>query len=104
MEELHLFPEEALTGTRALFFNLGEGMDVILSAMQQLREKNIPVELYHEPSKFDKQFRYAEKKKIPYAVIIGSKEITEKNAVVKDLRTGEQTTIPLANLEKSLFI
>ncbi len=104
MEELQLFPEEALTGTRALFFNLGEGLDVVLSVMQQLRGKNIPVELFHEPSKFDKQFRYAEKKKIPFAVIIGSKEISEKNAVVKDLRTGVQTTIPLANLEKSLFI
>ena len=104
MEELRLFPEEALTGTRALFFNLGEGLDVVLSAMHQLRAKNIAVELFHEPSKFDKQFRYAEKKKIPYAVIIGSKEISEQNAVVKDLRTGQQVTIPLANLEKSLFI
>lgn len=104
MEELHLFPEEALTGTCALFFNMEEGMEVILPVMQQLRSKGIAVELFHEPSKFDKQFRYAEKKKIPYAVIIGSKEIESKTAVVKDLRTGKQESIALANLEKYLFI
>jgi histidyl-tRNA synthetase len=104
MEELQLFPEEALTGTHALFFNMNEGMEVILPLMQQLREKGIPVELFHEPAKFDKQFRYAEKKKIPYAVIIGSKEVADNSVVVKDIRTGKQETIPLANLEKSLFI
>jgi histidyl-tRNA synthetase len=104
MEELQLFPQEALNGTRALFFNLGEGLDVVLPVMQQLRKNGLSVELFHEPSKFDKQFRYAEKKKIPFAIIIGAKEIADQSAVVKDLRSGVQNTIALANLEKSLFI
>ena len=104
MEELQLFPQEALNGTRALFFNMGEGLDVVLPVMQQLRKNGLSVELFHEPSKFDKQFRYAEKKKIPFAIIIGAKEIADQSAVVKDLRSGVQNTIALANLEKSLFI
>ena len=45
--------------------------------MQQLRQEGISCELYHEMAKITKQFNYAEKKKIAYAVIIGSKEIEQ---------------------------
>ena len=60
--------------------------------MQQLRNKGIRCELYHEQSKFDKQFKYAEKKNIPYAVIIGNKELENGTCNVKNLLKGEQNT------------
>ena len=66
--------------------------------MQQLRQKNIRCELYHESSKFDKQFKYAEKKNIPYVVIIGEKELKEGSCNVKKLETGEQETILFSDL------
>lgn len=59
--------------------------------MQELRLAGIRCELYHESSKFDKQFKYAEKKNVPLVVIIGSKEIDEKTSIIKDLKTGLQT-------------
>jgi histidyl-tRNA synthetase len=94
MEELKLFPEEVQTGTKVLFFNLGEAESkAAFSLMQQLRDKGIASEIFHENAKFDKQFKYADKKGIPYAVIIGSKELQEGNCVVKDLRKGEQKTV-----------
>ena len=105
MEELKLFPEEVHTGTQVLFFNLGEEESKSsFSLMQQLRTGNIRCELYHETSKFDKQFKYAEKKNIPYAVIIGSKELQEKTAVIKDLRSGNQQTIRMDDLVNFSFI
>ncbi len=105
MEELKLFPEEVHTGTQVLFFNLGDAESKsVFSIMQQLRTNNIRCELYHETSKFDKQFKYAEKKNIPYVIIIGSKELQEKAAVIKDLRSGNQQTIPIDNLVKFSFI
>jgi histidyl-tRNA synthetase len=105
MEELKLFPEEVHTGTQVLFFNLGEEESkVSFSQMQQLRTNNIRCELYHETSKFDKQFKYAEKKNIPYAVIIGSKELQEKTAVIKELRSGNQQTVPIDDLVNFSFI
>jgi len=104
MEELDLFPKEVYTGTQALFFNLGdEESKTAFSMMQQLRMNNIRCELYHETSKFDKQFKYAEKKNIPYAIIIGSKELQEKTAVIKDLRSGNQQTITIADLMNFSF-
>ena len=72
LEELQLFPENINVSTQVLFFNLGEmESKTAFELMQQLRNKGVRCELYHENSKFDKQFKYAEKKNIPYVVIIG---------------------------------
>ncbi|HEU4862028.1 MAG TPA: histidine--tRNA ligase [Chitinophagaceae bacterium] len=94
MEELNLFPAEVHVGIQVLFFNLGENESkAAFSLMQQLRGKNTRCELYHENVKFDKQFKYAEKKNIPYAIIIGSKELEEKSCTIKNLLQGSQQTI-----------
>jgi histidyl-tRNA synthetase len=104
MEELRLFPSAVAQGTRALFFNLGEaeGREAFRQ-VQALRRAGIAAELFHEAVKLDKQFRYAEKKGIPYAVIIGSRELEEGKAVVKDLRSGEQHSHPLNALSSLSF-
>ena len=104
MEELKLFPEEVETGTKVLFFNLGETESkAAFSLMQQLRDKGIASEIFHENAKFDKQFKYADKKGIPYAVIMGSKELQEGNCIVKDLRKGEQKTLLQSELINQVF-
>jgi histidyl-tRNA synthetase len=95
MEEAQLFPADVHTGTRVLFFNLGEAeAEAAFDLVQKLRDNAIPAELYHEPAKFDKQFKYAEKKGIPFAVIIGSAELGSKTAKLKDLRDGSQMVLP----------
>ena len=99
MEELKLFPEEVQMGTQILFFNLGEAESkTAFGLMQQLRNKGIRCELFHENTKFDKQFKYADKKQIPYVVILGSEELAAGTCVVKDLRKGEQQTVVQALL------
>ena len=105
MEELKLFPDNIEEGAKALFFNLGEAeTKMAYKLLQRLRNRGIAAEIYHEQAKFDKQFKYAEKKNIPYAVMIGSKELEEKSCTIKDLRTGEQKTVALENLTDFLFI
>jgi histidyl-tRNA synthetase len=100
MEELKLFPEEVQGSTKVLFFNMGEEESKFaFTQLQMLRDRGISCELYHEHTKIDKQFRYADKKNIRYIVIIGSKEMADKNFVVKDLATGEQKIIGLTDLE-----
>jgi len=94
MDELQLFPENINQSTEVLFFNLGEKESrYAFHLMQKLREEKISCELFYENSKLEKQFKYASKKNISYAVIIGSKEIEERTCVVKDLQKGEQQTI-----------
>jgi histidyl-tRNA synthetase len=99
MEELKAFPENVHTGTRVLFFNLGEAESKeAFRLLQQLRTRGIPAELYHEQAKFDKQFKYAEKKDIPYVVILGSAELARRQVQLKDLRSGQQSTLPFEQL------
>jgi histidyl-tRNA synthetase len=94
MEELGVFPEHIQIGTTALFFNTGETeQHHVLPLAQQLRAQGIACEIYHEAAKFDKQFKYAERKSIPYIVIVGSKEILSGTAIVKKLSTGEQREV-----------
>ncbi len=71
--------------------------------MHQLRDKNIKCEMYHEPSKFDKQFKYAERKNIPYIIIIGSKELETNTCTIKNIKTGTQQTINQTELASFSF-
>jgi histidyl-tRNA synthetase len=74
-----------------LFFNLGEAESKrAFELVQQLRETGIASELFHEAAKFDKQFKYAERKNIPFIVILGSEELASGNCKIKNLSTGEQ--------------
>jgi len=99
MEELNLFPPDVHIGTQVLFFNLGEAESTAaFGLMQQLRQKGIRSELFHEQSKFDKQFKYAEKKDIPYIIIIGDKELKENTCTIKNLAASKQETITIGDL------
>jgi histidyl-tRNA synthetase len=99
MEELKLMPEQLKKGTRALFFYMGEEECIAaFHTMQQLRANGISAELYHEQAKFDKQFKYAEKKNIAYAIFMGADEISSNTALVKNLETGVQEKLALPDL------
>lgn len=104
LEELNLFPEDVHTGTQVLFFNMGENESATAyNLMQQLRRKKVRAELYHEPAKLDKQFKYAEKKNIPFVAIMGSTEIEERTCMLKDLRSGKQEALSFEKLLEMNF-
>ena len=99
MEEKNLFPTSVDHTTQVLFFNLGEAeAKVAYGQMMELRAKKIACEMYPEKSKFDKQFKYAEKKGIPYIAIIGTEEVSKKECTLKNLSTGTQTNISFSDL------
>jgi histidyl-tRNA synthetase len=104
LEELNAFPDTILTGTKVLFFNAGaaESASAFL-LLQELRSRGIAAEIFHENAKFDKQFKYAEKKNIGYVVIIGEAELTAGTCVIKNLTTGKQETISREALLTYLF-
>ena len=101
LEELDLFPENISRPVTAIFFNLGEKeAEAALKLMNGLRDNNISCELYPENIKLDKQFKYADKKNITYAVIIGSKELESGSCTIKDLKKGTQESVPFNETEK----
>ena len=104
LEELQLFPEEVQKNTKLLFFNLGElESKKAYTLMQELRSCGIASELFHENTKLDKQFKYAEKKNIPFVIIIGAKELAEGTCNIKNIQSGEQKTVLQIELFKELF-
>ncbi len=99
LEELQLFPATAQQSTKVMFLNMGEAaLPVAFKHVMQLREQGISAELFHEPAKMDKQMKYADKRGIPYVVIIGESELQENNLSVKNLQTGQQDKVAAADL------
>jgi len=104
LEEKNLFPASIDQGTQVLFFNLGEAeAKVAYAQMMLLRDKKIACEMYPEKSKFDKQFKYAEKKGIPNIVIIGTDEVSNQTCSIKNLATGQQTNVAFKDLPNFSF-
>jgi histidyl-tRNA synthetase len=104
MDELNLFPRAVQTGTQVLFFNLGEEESkTAFSIVQKLRDIGLRCELFPEFAKIDKQYKYAEKKQIPFTVTIGNKELNEQICVVKNLVSKGQVVLPIAELKDFNF-
>ena len=96
LDELDLFPEASRTGTQVLFINFDKEIEPqVLPLVSQVRQAGVAAELYPEPVKLKKQFTYADKKNIPYAVVIGSDELAKGQYSLKNLRTGEQEALSL---------
>ena len=96
---LGLFPEELNSSTRAIFLNLGGEEEIAsLRLLRQLRHEDIAVEIYPEAAKMKKQMEYANRRQIPYVVIIGSQELAEEVATVKIMATGEQQKVAFGEL------
>ena len=91
LNELNLFPAEAIQGTQVLICCFEkEGERYALPLLQQLREKNIYAELYPAGAKIKKQMEYANNKHIPYTVLIGSEEMQSGLLAFKDMASGLQ--------------
>lgn len=91
MEELKLFPQDALKTTEVLFVHFSEAnRDFAFPLVQQLRNANVATELYPDKAKMEKQMKYANAKGIPYVVVIGDNEMLSGKLAVKDMRSGTQ--------------
>ncbi|WP_028526509.1 histidine--tRNA ligase [Runella limosa] len=97
MEELQLFPENQSVSTQVMITNFDAAAEAHgLGVLRQLREAGINAELYPDASKLKKQFDYADRKRIPYVLIIGSEEIQTGTYSLKNMHSGEQQKLDLA--------
>ncbi len=96
ISELNLWPTISKTTVDTLVTIFRESFEeVSISAAQQLRDKGLNVELYPQSVKLEKQLKYADRKKIPFVVIIGEDEVANGTVIVKNLETGEQKSVTL---------
>lgn len=94
LNQLDLYPKEAVTATQVLFVNFGEQEAMAcLKAMSTLRKAGISAEIYPESAKMKKQMSYANAKNIPFVAIIGETEMAEGKVTLKNMTTGEQSLL-----------
>ncbi|MBO7265388.1 MAG: histidine--tRNA ligase [Alistipes sp.] len=100
---LNLFPEELACSTKVFFVNLGENEQLAsMRIISELRNKGVAAEIYPESAKMKKQMEYANRRGIPYVVIIGSNELERRVATLKDMRSGEQQELSFEELVERL--
>lgn len=91
LNQLDLYPKNALKKTQLLFINFGQTeADYLLPFIAQLRAIGIHIELYPEAAKIKKQMSYADAKNIPFVAIVGETEMAENRVTLKNMITGEQ--------------
>ena len=99
IEELNLFPETVAATSKAMFINFGDKEALYsMKAIAKLRAENIKVELYPDNAKIGKQFQHADKRGIPFAILVGEEEIKNQEFTLKNLATGEQQKVNFKNL------
>jgi histidyl-tRNA synthetase len=96
LEKLELFPDLSGNRTKVLIITFDqENIKYAMPVLRQLRDANINAELYPEPTKVKKQMEYANKRSIPYTILIGSEEMNTGLLTIKNMVTGEQEKLTL---------
>lgn len=99
LNQLDLYPKDALLTTQLLFVNFGEKEEAyLLPIIAKVRAVGIRTELYPESAKMKKQMGYADTKKIPFVAIVGETEMEEGKINLKNMITGEQKPATLEEL------
>jgi histidyl-tRNA synthetase len=103
MEELKLFPETIIASTKVLFVNFGEAeQNYAWPLLAMVRAAGINAEIYPDQTKVKKQFDYANKKGIPYVVVIGTDEMQSGKLSFKNMSTGEQEKLSIDQIIERL--
>jgi histidyl-tRNA synthetase len=99
LEELGLFPETVNKNVAVLFINFGEKEALFcLKAIKQLRSEGINTELYPDADKMKKQMNHANKRNIPFVVLVGEEEVNSNTYTLKNMVSGEQFKVSFTEL------
>lgn len=95
LEEHRAFDDLTLN-TEVLLAYFPDTLAHIMAVQKELHKAGVHAEIYLEDAKLQKQFKYADKKKIPWVILVGSDEVKNGAIMMKNMRTGEQETLTTA--------
>ncbi|HXF62330.1 MAG TPA: histidine--tRNA ligase [Caldilineaceae bacterium] len=100
MEEQGMFPDR-LAGQPQVLVTLFDEPSIgpSLQLAHRLRGAGLRVDVYPETDRYGKQFRYADERKIRYALLLSPRELEAGVVAAKDLVSGDQVDVPLAEIE-----
>ena len=103
LNQLDLYPKEAVNGTELLFVNFGEKETAYcLPVLAKMRDAGVRAEIYPDSAKMKKQMGYANDKQIPFVAIVGENEMAEGKLTLKNMTTGEQSLLTSDELLKTV--
>ena len=103
LNQLELYPKEAVNGTQLLFINFGEKEAAFsMNVLAQVRAAGIRAEIFPDSSKMKKQMSYANSKMIPFVALVGENEMNEGKVTLKNMETGEQKSVTPEELVSEL--
>ncbi|HLF62862.1 MAG TPA: histidine--tRNA ligase, partial [Saprospiraceae bacterium] len=103
MEAKNLFPSTLTSAPQVLFIALSEeALTFAFAATTEVRRQNISADMYPEPTKLQKQMRYANQLKVPFVAIVGDDELRSQTVMLKNMESGEQKNVTLSELVRSM--
>ena len=100
LNKAQLIENEKKSIAQILIISMNDDITKCIETATKLRQNNINTQVYLENKKIKAKFKYADKLKIPYVVIIGEDEIKTNTVTLKNMETGEQETTSLENVIK----
>ncbi|MDR0745709.1 MAG: histidine--tRNA ligase [Mediterranea sp.] len=105
LNQLDLYPKEAVNGPRLIFVNFGDAEAAYcMPVLAKVRAAGVNAELYPDASKMKKQMSYAHAKNIPFVAIAGETEMVEGKVTLKNMETGEQKLLSVKELISAVLI
>lgn len=100
LKELNLIQVDKKSISDVIIIPMVEDLQVPISVATKLRSLGINTEIYLNNKKLKAKFKYADKLKIPYSIVIGEDEIVTNTIKVKNMETGEELKFDIDNIEE----
>jgi histidyl-tRNA synthetase len=100
LKEANFFKFNQPAPSEVLIIPLGDTVDYALNVAQKLRVQGVSLQLYYEGGKIAKKLGYADKLGIPWVILLGENEVTENIVTIKNLQTGEQSSLVIDDAVK----
>ena len=96
LDHFGAFPADLEVGLDVLLLHMGdETLPAVLAAAARCRREGLRTEVYPDPAKLKRQFKYADDRKVPFVMVIGSDENAAGHVTLRDMATGAQESAPL---------
>ncbi len=102
LNELKAINAKQTSIAKVLVISMVDDMSKSLEIATKLRANGINAEVYLEDKKIKAKFKYADRLKIPYVIVVGEDEIANNVVTLKNMQTGEQETLTIEEAIKKI--
>ena len=95
LNQLNLIKAKQKAISQVLIIPMIENLEEPIKLATNLRKAGIKTEIYLSNKKVKAKFKYADKLKIPYVIVIGEDEINKKEVTIKNMETGEEKKVKI---------